>query len=372
MTDFSQQYDTGSWSALQARLDTVAPEQVHRVLQGEPATADDLPILLAPAADALLEPMAQRARALTLQRFGRAIALYVPLYLSNYCASSCLYCGFSRENRIQRRTLTADEVAAEMEALRAQGFEHLLLVCGDHPREVPIERLLEAVSLAHRRFASVSVEVYQMDAPRYRRLVEAGCDGLVLYQETYDPAQYARMHPAGLKSDFAARLRAIEAGADAGMRSIGLGALLGLSDWRREACALGLHAAWLMKHYWRARIAFSLPRLCPAAGGFATPLPVSDRDLVHMMLALRLVFPDAELVVSTREPGELRDHILRLGVATRFSAGSRTAPGGYVLGEAATGQFDVHDKRPAAEVAHAIAQAGYDPVWKDWDRAFLE
>lgn len=349
----------------------VTPDQVQRVLDSDSIRPTDLVSLLAPAADSFLETMAQRAKSLTLRRFGRTVGLYVPLYVSNHCVNVCLYCGFNCNNDIRRKTLTIEEIETEMARLSGDGFDHLLLVSGDHPREVPVDYLAHAVRMAHKQFAAVSIEVYPLDSAGYRTLEAAGCDGLVLYQETYNTRQYAAMHPRGWKRDFNARLRALEAGAQAGLRSVGLGALLGLSDWRIEGTCLGLHAEHVMKKFWRTRIAFSFPRLCPAEGGFTPPYPVSDRDMIHMMCALRLAFPDAEIVVSTREPPELRDRIVQLGVATRFSAGSCTEPGGYSRPHDATGQFDVHDTRTPAEVAQVIGQAGYDPVWKDWDTAFL-
>ncbi|MBN1669967.1 MAG: 2-iminoacetate synthase ThiH [Kiritimatiellae bacterium] len=371
MPTFDQTLNDAAWQAAGEGLTRVSPEAVRRALAAPRPGAGDIPTLLAPAADAFLEQIAQRARETTLRRFGRTVALYAPIYLSNHCANVCLYCGFNCNNTILRKTLSAAEAESEMARVREQGFDHLLLVSGDHPREIPFDYIRDAVARAHRRFASVSVEVYPMDLAQYTQLAQAGCDGLVLYQETYHVEQYLRMHPRGWKRDYAGRLRAIEAGAEAGMRSVGLGALLGLSDWRREGLCLARHAAHLMKRFWRTRIAFSFPRICPAAGGFQPPCPVTDRDLVHMMCALRIAFPDAEIVISTRERAELRDRLVQLGVATRFSAGSRTQPGGYRDEAGATGQFDVHDRRTPAEVAAVIAAAGYDPVWKDWDRTFL-
>lgn len=367
---FADSLDETPWESLADPLAAATPEDVAAALHADAPRQDQLAALLSPAADLFLEQMAGRARDITLRRFGRAVVLYAPLYVSNYCLNACLYCGFNVGNKIVRRTLSPADIEKEMGRLGEAGFQHLLLVSGDHPGQAPLEYLADAVARAHDRFASVSVEVYPMDRAGYERLVSAGCDGLTIYQETYDRARYLDVHPRGWKRDFTGRLRAIEAGGEAGMRSLGLGSLLGLSDWRREAAMLGLHARHLMKRFWRCRIGFSFPRICAAAGGFTPPCPVADRDMVHMMCALRIAFPDAELVVSTRESAAMRDNLIRLGVATRFSAGSRTEPGGYSKAGSATGQFEVSDDRSPATVAAAIAAAGYDPVWKDWDRAF--
>ncbi len=369
---FDTAIDQAAWNAVEETLDRITAQDVHAVLAKDHIRPADLPALLAPVADAALEQMAQRARALTLQRFGRAIVLYVPLYVSSHCINACLYCGFRRDNAITRHKLSIEEVDQEMDFLKAEGFDHLLLVSGEHPGKLPIDFLETVTELAHRRFSSVSIEIYPLDTAGYSRLVSAGCDGLALYQETYSPAQYDRVHPSGPKRDFRARLKAVEAGAQSGMRSLGLGALLGLSSWRTDGVFLGKHASHLMKNYWRSRISFSFPRLRPAAGGFMPPHEVSDRDLVHVMCALRLAFPDAEVVVSTRESAELRDNLIALGIATRYSAGSRTEPGGYTVTHEAEGQFEIYDTRPPAEVARVIAGAGYEPVWKDWDRTFLD
>ena len=210
-----------------------------------------------------------------------------------------------------------------------------------------------------------------MDTLDYLALRRAGVDGLAVYQETYDRAIYARMHPAGPKRDFDWRLAAPERGGDAGFRQLGVGALLGLNDWRIEAYCLARHAAHLMKHCWQSQVSVSFPRLRPAAGGFQPPHPVDERELAQMICAMRLALPDAGLVLSTREPAAFRDQMIGLGV-TRISAGSKTSPGGYLdeLGDQAEGQFAVCDERSVEDVVAAVRTRGFDPVWKDWDVGF--
>jgi len=360
-----------AWKAAEKAVAATTEQEVRALLARGTWSPSDIAVLLSPAADPYLEELAQRARALTLQRFGKVVILYVPLYLSNFCINSCRYCGFRSDNPVRRRKLSAEERRREMQYLKELGFEHILLVSGEDPRALPPGELAQCVAEAHRLFASVSIELYPLPEEGYRSLVEKGCDGIALYQETYNCEQYSRMHPRGPKRDMRRRLESIEYAARAGMRSLGLGALLGLSPWRVEGVFLALHAAYLMKRYWKCRIAFSFPRLCPAAGGFKAPHPVSDRDLVHLMCALRLAFPDAELVLSTRERPDLRDNLITLGVATRYSAGSRTEVGGYTLEAQSESQFEIHDTRAPADIARVIATRGYDPVWKDWDRSFI-
>jgi 2-iminoacetate synthase len=338
----------------------------------------DITVLASEAAGELLESMASLARNLTLRRFGRTIQMYAPLYISNFCSNSCVYCGFNVHNKINRRTSGREEILTEARLLKNKHISQLLLVSGECPSEVGLEMLEGLAGDLKGLFPSLSVEIYPMEVEGYARLYRAGVDGLAIYQETYDPDIYGQVHPSGPKRDYRFRLSAPERGAAAGFRQIGIGALLGLNDWRVESHYLLAHAAYLMKHQWRSQVAVSFPRLRPAAGGYSPDFPVSDREMVQMICAFRLMLPDAGLVLSTREPAELRDNLIGLGI-TKMSAGSRTAPGGYLdkldnnldgQGQPAEGQFDVFDDRPVETVARAIQSKGYDTVWKDWDKGF--
>ncbi|HET6794261.1 MAG TPA: hypothetical protein VFH45_07465, partial [Acidimicrobiales bacterium] len=218
-------------------------------------------------------------------------------------------------------------------------------------------------------FAQVSVEVQVWDTDTYRRLAAAGGDGVVVYQEVYDPDTYAQVHLKGKKRNYAWRLAAPDRAAEAGMRRIGIGALLGLHpDWRSEAIYLAAHASALMKRWWRCEISVGLPRLKPAAGGYEPRDPVDDRAFVQLLCALRIYLPDSGIILSTRESAELRDHLVPLGI-TSMSAGSHTEPGGYAEDTGAEPQFEISDERSPAEVAAALRAAGFDPVWKDWQRS---
>ncbi len=357
--------------ALRRLVDAATPRQVEQALRGPKSGRRglvDFAALLSPAAVPRLEEMARSAHQTTLQRFGRTIHLFAPLYLSNECVSTCTYCGFSAENEIARRTLGPTELLAEALELRSRGLRHLLLVAGEHARIVSKDYLVGCVEVLAPHIPSLAVEVQVWDTDTYRRLVAAGCDGLVVYQETYDRETYARVHRKGKKRNYDWRLAAPDRGAAAGMRRLGIGALLGLHhDWRMEALALAAHAQALVRRWWRCEVSLSLPRLRPAAGGFEPADPVDDAEFVQLLCALRLLLPDVGISLSTRESPALRDALLPLGV-THMSAGSHTEPGGYAAPSDAEPQFEISDSRSPTELAGVLRAAGYDPVWKDWER----
>ena len=329
-----------------------------------------LAALLSPAAEGYLEPLASRSAALTRQRFGKVMQFYAPLYVSNVCVNSCLYCGFSCRNPVRRKRLSLDEAEREAAYLANEGFQHLLLVSGEDPTGTPVEYFAQLAERLRGRFASLAIEIYPLATGEYARLVAAGVDSLTVYQETYDAAVYPQFHPAGPKRDFLWRLGAVERGALGGIPFLGIGALLGLTDdWRVESFYVGLHAQYLRRQCWRQHVSVSFPRLRPAAGGFQPLSPVSDANFVQILCALRLFLPDAGLVLSTREPAPLRDCLAPLGI-TRMSAGSRTNPGGYTEEAAAEGQFEVADHRSLPEVKEMIARIGLDPICKDWDASY--
>ena len=355
-------------------LEQVTADQVEHALSRPPGryTLQRLATLLSPAATAFLEPMAQQARRLTIQRFGRTIQLYAPLYVSNFCVNSCRYCGYNRQTDVKRTRLTIDQALADAEAISHEGFRHLLLVSGEDKQYVTVEYLTELAEKLRTMFASISIEIHPLSRDEYAALFAAGIDGVALYQETYDRDVYADYHLAGPKRDYEYRLDTPDRYAAAGMRRIGLGFLLGLTDWRLDTLAMAEHAAYLMKTYWRSQIDFSFPRIRPATNVMHEwPHVVSDESLVQMMLALRLCFADTGIVLSTRESAAFRDRMMNVCV-TRVSAGSKTNPGGYGSDKDAAEQFTVADDRSPAEVADVIRQSGHEPVWKDWDAGFID
>lgn len=358
----------------QERLEKITKCDVERALSETIGSYSlrKLMIFISPAAEDYLEDMARLALKLTIQRFGRTIRLYAPLYLSNYCMNTCRYCGFNTENDFERTRLKIDEAVKEADIIASDGFRDILLVSSEDRQVISIDYLIELARRLRSTFSSISIEVYQMKSSEYARLFKAGIEGVTLYQETYDREAYEYYHRAGPKSDYDTRLSAPDSIAVAGMREIGLGVLLGLSDWRVETLALAEQAHYLSKHYWQSHISFSFPRLRPAYNFQDSHFrPFSDKNLVQMITALRLCFADAGLVLSTRERAYLRDHLIKLGI-TKVSAGSRTNPGGYSNRTDTTEQFKISDDRSPAQVAAVITKQGYEPVWKDWDIGFMK
>lgn len=346
--------------------------------------------LLQPWSDAELEELAGKAQRLTRRFFGKTMRLFAPLYLSNECINSCRYCGFSRDNPILRVTLSPEEVEREARHLVTLGFRSVLLVSGEHPKFVANDYLRSVTQRLVGFIPSVSLEVAPMETSEYEPLVAAGAEGLVVYQETYDRELYRELHTAGPKKDFDWRLECPERAYAAGFRRIGIGALLGLGAWQTEALALAEHLEYLLKKCWRAQLTVSLPRVRAAAGGFQPRRALADRELVQMLCALRITFPQVGIVLSTREAPPLRDALMTLGV-TLMSAGSRTEPGGYtgqgreslhltVKGRPgpsvhipghAEAQFAIEDDRSPAEIARTLRDKGLEPIWKDWESAIL-
>ena len=395
---FVAEFNSLPLGSLVRRSQTAGLAAVRESLAKPHLALTDFAHLISPASGELLEHMGRKSQALTQQRFGKVIRLFAPLYLSNECVNNCKYCGFSRDNPILRVTLSVDEVKREAAALKEQGFRNVLLVAGEHPKFVSNNYLRDCVAALHGDVPSVSLEVGPMETHEYEPLVQAGADGLVVYQETYDRAIYDEMHTAGPKKNFDWRLETPERAYAAGFRRIGIGALYGLADWRYEALAVAAHCEYLLRHCWKAYFTLSLPRLRPCAGEFEPLTHMTDRDMVQLVCAFRLMFPDVGLVLSTRESPKLRDGLFPLGI-TLTSAGSHTEPGGYtgagkenihqtVRGRivesgasewapangavtAATGQFNIADERSSNEVAEVIRRLGYEPVWKDWDAALM-
>ena len=346
--------------------------------------------LLEPCSDTALEQLAQRSAAITRRYFGKTMRMFAPLYLSNECINSCAYCGFSRDNPILRVTLDVEQMACEASYLAQEGFRNILLVAGEHPKFVSNGYLESCVRRLTSLFPSIALEVAPMEEAEYRPLAEAGAEGLIVYQETYDREAYRELHTAGPKKDFDWRMDAAERAYQGGFRRLGIGVLFGLSEWRREAMALAAHLFYLQRHCWKAQLSVSLPRLRPAAGSFEPRFGFEDRDFTQLLCALRVTFPNIHLVVSTREAAELRDALAPLGV-TMMSAGSHTEPGGYTgqgadqlhqtvkgkavvsscQGTAATEQFEISDDRSPAVVAEVLQSLGLEPVWKDWDVGIL-
>jgi 2-iminoacetate synthase len=293
----------------------------------------------------------------------------LPLYLSNDCVNSCVYCGFNQRNNIERKVLTASEILEEIIEIKKLGpFEHVLLVTGESPKNAGFEYLKNAVKLCHEHFSSISIEVQPLGMEEYAELAENGVTAVYVYQETYREETYKQHHPSGKKSIFEYRLHCPDRIGIAGIRKIGIGALLGLENWRTDSFFTAAHLNYLQETYWQSKFSVSFPRLRPFEGQTFELSTPSDRELVQLMCAYRICFPDAEISLSTRESANFRDRAMMLGLTT-MSAGSRTDPGGYAISKAELPQWEINDSRSPSEIEEKIRQNGYDPVWKDWDVA---
>lgn len=382
MPTFSEVYESLPIEELLRISQEATAASVQATLaQGEADSLEAFAALLSPAALPYLEQQAQQAQRVTQKHFGKAIRLFAPIYLSNECVNVCKYCGFSRHNDIPRITLPVEQVVDEVEKLAGQGFRSLLIVAGEHPRYVSNGYVEDVIRRCLQIMPSLSIELGPMETEGYVPLVEAGCEGCVVYQETYHEPTYRELHTAGPKKRYGWRMDTPDRCYAAGFRRLGIGALFGLHDWRYEAISVAAHAQYLLRHCWKAQITLSLPRMRPAAGGFQVDpaYQMSDRQLVQTITALRLFLPHVGIVLSTRESPALRNALVPLGV-TQMSAGASTEPGGYShfdetewtrTQDQPGEQFHIADERPPREVAAMIRAQGYEAVWKDFDRSLV-
>lgn len=341
-------------------------KDVEDALSAKKINTTHLAALLSPAARKYLEEMALISQKITLSRFGKTIKIYAPLYLSNDCVNSCLYCGFNRKTNIPRITLNSDEIKKEAEILSSMGIKNALLVSGDNKVAFSDEKLIEAVEICSKYFPMVSIEVRALDEEVYKRLHNAGADGFTMFQETYNNISYKEFHPAGPKSNFEYRLNAPERVAKSGIRAIGLGALLGLDDFRTDVFFLSLHGKYIIDNYYQSHISASFPRIRASAGCFTPKYQVTDADVLQSIFAFRMFHNDAGINISTRETPFFRDKLIHLG-ASIMSAGSKTEPKGYSNPNKKAGQFNVEDERSVSQFVEVVKKSGYDPVMKDWD-----
>lgn len=369
---FKEVLQSYSWEQAEATVRHASATNVQRVLMQEwqsPKTMQDFAVLIAPAAAPFLQDMTRLSQRITRARFGNNIQLYAPMYLSNECQNICTYCGFSFTNKIPRKTLTDAEILQETAILKSYGFDSILLVTGEHDKLVGIDYLLHAVQLVKPHFAQVSVEVQPLEQHEYEQLKNAGVYAVLVYQETYHRETYKTYHPKGKKSNFDYRLDTPDRLGKAGLYKIGLGVLLGLEDWRTDSFFNALHLSYLQSAYWQTKYSVSFPRIRPHEGDFQPQYLPTEKELLQLICAYRICFPDVELSLSTRERAHFRDVVLPYGI-TSVSAGSKTEPGGYAASQALK-QFDIDDSRSAAEMADVIRGMGFEPVWKDWDAVLM-
>lgn len=368
---FSEEIEKMSWKETTDKIYNKTEADVRRALSKEHCTVDDFMALISPAAVPHLEEMAVLSKHYTEERFGRTMSLFIPLYLTNSCANSCVYCGFHISNPMPRTILTFEEMEDEYKAIKRLGpFENLLLVTGENPAKAGVPYLAKALDIAKKYFANLKIEVMPLKAEEYAELTQHGLNGVICFQETYNKERYNLYHPRGMKSKFDWRVNAPDRMGQAGVHSIGMGVLIGLEDWRTDVTFMARHLRYLQRHYWRTKYSVNFPRMRPAEnGGFQPNVIMNDKELAQLTFAMRIFDHDVDISYSTRETPFIRDHMSTLGVTT-MSAESKTEPGGYYTYPQALEQFAVSDERTAVEVCRRLKELGIEPVWKDWDSSF--
>lgn len=366
---FVKRFNQLNWDDISLSIYAKTGQDVERALTKSKRDLEDFKALISPAAEPYLEQMAQQSFVLTRKRFGNTMSLYIPLYLSNLCANACSYCGFSMENRIKRRTLTESEIEAEVTAIKAMKFDSVLVVTGEHETKVGMNYFRQMLPVIKPRFNYLAMEVQPLEQHDYAELKTLGLDAVMVYQETYHPSTYAQHHLRGNKTNFEFRLETPDRLAKAGVDKIGIGALIGLEEWRTDCFYVAAHLDYLEQTYWQTRYSISFPRLRPCEGGLQPKSIMTDKQLVQLICAYRLFNSEVELSLSTRENEVFRDNVLPLGI-TSMSAASKTQPGGYALEGAELEQFEISDERSAGAVEAMIRKKGFDPVWRDWHSAY--
>ncbi len=351
---------------LEERLHSVIKKNIECLISKDRLTPTQFLSLLSPAASDYLEDIAKKAHRITLKNFGKAIQLYTPIYISDYCDNNCIYCGFNVSIKKPRKKLTMDELDKEARYIAGTGLRHILLLTGSSKSKSPLSYIKESVRVLRKYFSSISIESYPLTQEEYGELIDEGVDGLTIYQETYNSVIYDKVHIKGSKRDFSFRLDAPERALRKRIRTVNIGALLGLSKWREDGFYVGLHAKYLQDKFPEAEISISVPRIRPQTEEYRPQYEVSDRDITQLILAFRLFLPRIGITLSTRESPELRDNLLPLGI-TKISADSTTAVGGHTLGNKEEfEQFLISDKRSVPEIKKLLLSRGYQSVLKDW------
>ena len=341
---------------------------VRQALEHDEKTVDDFKALLSPAALPLLEEIAEAARAETKKHFGNSVNMFTPLYISNYCENYCIYCGFNCHNKIHRAKLNAEEIGHEMQAIAKTGLQEILILTGESKKMSDVKYIGEACKIARKYFKVVGLEVYPMNSDEYRYVHECGADYVTVFQETYNSDKYETLHLAGHKRIFPYRVNTQERALMGGMRGVGFAALLGLSDFRKDAFATGMHAYLIQRKYPHAEIAFSCPRLRPIINNDKiNPKDVHEPQLLQVICAYRLFMPFASITISTRECQRFRDNVVDIA-ATKISAGVDVGIGGHDGEREKKGdeQFEISDSRNVDEVYKALTDKGLQPVMSDY------
>lgn len=367
---FSEELEKILWEQTTRDIYEKTDADVRRALAKKSLDVEDFKALISPAAIPYLEVMAQLSRKYTLERFGKTISMFIPLYITNSCTNSCIYCGFNHNNPMKRTILTEEEMINEYKAIKKLApFENLLLVTGENPAKAGVDYIERALLLARPYFSNLQIEVMPLKSEDYEQLTHAGLNGVICFQETYNRANYNLYHPRGMKSKFEWRVNGFDRMGQAGVHKIGMGVLIGLEEWRTDVTMMAYHLRYLQKHYWKTKYSVNFPRMRPSEnGGFQPNVVMSDRELAQLTFAMRIFDHDVDISYSTRECAAFRDQMATLGVTT-MSAESKTEPGGYSSYPQTLEQFHVSDERKAVEVDAALRALGRIPVYKDWDLA---
>ncbi|MFN6945826.1 MAG: 2-iminoacetate synthase ThiH [Cytophagaceae bacterium] len=366
---FENIFTKHSWNEVKESIYAKTSTDVETALHKKKRNLEDFKALISPAALPYLEQMALLSHQITRKRFGNTMQMYIPMYLSNECQNICTYCGFSLDNPMRRTTLTDEQILREVNVIKNYGYDHILLVTGEANKTVGVPYLKNAIKLVNPHFSHVSMEVQPLDQEEYEELIPHGLNTVLVYQETYHEENYKFHHPKGKKSNFQYRLETPDRLGRAGIYKMGLGVLIGLEDWRADSFFTALHLDYLEKTYWQTKYSISFPRLRPYTGNVEPKVNMLNRELVQLICAYRIFNEEVELSLSTRESEKFRNNVIKLGI-TSMSAGSKTDPGGYASNLEALEQFEIHDERSPAEIAKMLKKQGYEPVWKDWDRAY--
>lgn len=358
-----ESYDYNSYTA----------DDVRSALQHERCTTEDFKALLSPSAEPFLEEMAEKARLETRNHFGNNVYLFTPLYIANYCENYCVYCGFNCYNDIKRMKLNTEQIEKEMQIIAESGMEEILILTGESRSKSSIEYIGEACKLARKYFRMVGLEIYPVNTDEYKYLHECGADYVTVFQETYDSKRYEELHLLGHKRVFPYRVEAQERALMGGMRGIACSALLGLSDFRKDALASALHVYYLQRKYPHAEISLSCPRLRPIVNNSKiNPLDVHEKQLCQVLCAYRIFLPYIGITVSSREQKHFRDGIVKIA-ATKVSAGVSTGIGdheskykGLENEEAGDEQFEISDARSFDEMYGDMSSEGLQPVLNDY------
>ncbi len=368
--DVLSKYDVDKFKEL---VDSKTDKDIELALAKQGAhTIDDFAALISERARThYLDVMVQMSMQLTRKRFGRCINMYLPLYLTNLCSNKCAYCGFSVANKFKRVVLTLEEIEEELQAMNKMGYTNILLVSGENSHKAGMPYFEQVLPLAKNYADYLQMEVQPLETEEYARLKELGLDAVSVYQETYHPEYYKKVHLAGKKADMRFRMETPDRLGQAGIDKVGMGALLGLYDWKVDLVATAMHVLYMRDKYWKTNLSISFPRLRPAQGGFEPHSPVSDAKLLQIICAWRIFDNELDLTISTRESAQFRDLILPVGI-TALSAGSSTEPGGYAHKGQNLEQWTVNDARPVDEVVKVMEESGFDAVFHNASTTYFK